>query len=287
MSEINEFDDWARRLEGEDVGCEDGKPQSGYYRGSADQPVAIWRNGDRFVAKVGLRTITDDLRVLEVWERCHARPVSYEDWQAVAEREEPWPDKHPVVSEMPRRLPTAFELLRADIERLVSEAERMALPAADEDEAARAGDLASKLGDLEKKADAQRRDAKKPHEEAGKAVDAQWRPIVEAASNAKRNLKARVVEPFLKAKAEAARTAAAAVGADHDGKAKTKGGRVALRRHVVVTVESPAEALRWFASLNDVPRDLVDAAETVARRMANAGVTNIPGVVITVEQRAA
>jgi len=285
MSDINEFDHWVARLDGEDVGCEDGKPQSGYYR-MGNNPVAIWMHDGAHVAKVGNSpTRTDLTTVFQIWERCHPTPITHEAYE-LALGGAPWPDQHPAVLEMGAKTPDSFELLRADIEKLKAEAAIMAV-ASNDDEAAQAGELASKLGELEKKADAQRREAKKPHEDAGKAVDKLWRPVIEEASDAKRDVKARVVEPYLKKKAEAAKAAAAAVGSTHDGKASTKGGRVALRPYTVVTVESPAEALRYFAGLNEPPPDLIDAVIVVARRMAGAGFKDIPGVKITTEQRAA
>ncbi len=284
MSEINEYDQWSARLDGEDVGCEDGKPQSGFYR-MTNTPVAIWRMGDAWAAKVGLKTITEELRVFEVWERCHPQPITHEAYE-LAMSGAPWPDQHPAVLEMAPKPPEAFELLRADIEKLKSEAALMPI-AKNDDEASQAGELASALGRLEKKADDLRREAKKPHEDAGKEVDKLWRPLVDMADKAKREVKSRVVEPYLKAKAEAAKAAAASVGSTHDGKASTKGGRIALRSVTVVNVESPAEALRYFAGLNEVPRDIIDAVEVVARRMANAGFKEIPGVKVSTEQRAA
>lgn len=315
-----DFAHWQRRMAGEDVGCKDGDPQPGYYR-RGTTPVAIWWDdyAQALVALDGAREVTDQTSICRLWDFCHAQPVSYEIYTAVAERGEAWPDHHPVVAAAAQDGPaTGFDAVAARINALAAEADTLVAAGAakTEDENNRAAHLAQTIGSLETQADKDRAAEKKPHDDAARAVQAKWVPIVDKASLAKVALKRRVIEPFLNAKRQAeidARTAAlkaaqdaAATAADADTraraevalqqaqrtaaepvKASSRGGRVALRTVHVTTVTDIRAALRWFAERNeDVPGPLADIVQRLAKGFAEMG-TTVAGTVTNTEQRAA
>jgi hypothetical protein len=287
----NHFDHWQRRMAGEDVGCKDGEPQAGYYRNRTD-PVAIWFDdaAGALVAVVGTREITDHTAICRLWDFCHAQPIAYEVYVAVAERGEPWPDQHPAV--VKAEAVTGYDALAAEVERLFGEASVLieAGAATTADQADRAAHLTDALSKLEKQADTDRRAEKKPHEDAAKAVDQRWFPVRDRAAEAKRSLKGVVIEPWLKAKARAEAEARAKVGDLAVGepvKASTRGGRVALRSVRVTTVTDIRLALRWFAERNeDVPEALVEVVQRLAKGFAEVDVV-VPGTETRVEQKAA
>lgn len=318
MSDADHFDHWRRRLAGEEIGCRDGEPQCGYYRKGVT-PVAIWMEGAELVALDGQREIIDQTRIAELWGFCHAQPITYELYVAVNERGEAWPDHHPaVVSAAQAAPPSGFDAMRERIEAMAAEADALvkAGAAKTEDESNRAAHLAQTLGGLEAQSDKDRAAEKKPHDDAAKAVQTKWRPIIDRAAEAKTALKRKVVEPFLTAKARAEAEArqkalreaqeAAAQATDADTKAQaevalhqaerataapvkaaTRGGRVALRSVQVTTVTDIRAALRWFADRNeDVPAIIVEAVQKLAKGFAEMG-TTVPGTTTTTEQRAA
>lgn len=54
-------------------------------------PVAIFRDGETMVGRVGNEDMTGD-SLSTVWTHCLKHPITEEVWRAVAERGEPWPD---------------------------------------------------------------------------------------------------------------------------------------------------------------------------------------------------
>lgn len=285
------FDHWRRRLAGEDVGCKDGEPQAGYYRKGVT-PVAIWRDeGGALVALDGTRELTDHLAICRLWDFCHAQPISYELYSAVADDGKAWPDMHPAVAAAPAEPVGGFDALAAEVARLAGEAAALtkAGAATAADQADRAAHLAEALTKLEKQAEAERKAEKAPHEAAAKAVDQRWTPVRDRAADAKRSLKSVVIEPWLKAKVKAETEARARVGdaPAEPIKASTRGGRVALRTVRVTTVTDVRRALRWFADRNeDVPDAFVDLIGRFAKGFHEVGV-EVPGTETTVQQRAA
>lgn len=292
----DQYNHWRRRLAGEDLGCEEAKPESGFYR-IRNRPVAIWRDSQGvLIAKDGERTLLDELPILQLWGYCHMAPISHEQYRA-AMAGEPWPDQHPdVVDRLHNRPPEGYELIRADIEDYCRSAQQLVAAGAakSEDEAARADDLQAKLAELEKLADATRKAEKAPHEEAARSVDLRWNPVRDAARQAKRDIKSAVIEPWLLAKAAAERKALAEAAAATNSappagpvKASTKTGRVALRSSRVARIDDPALFITYLAAMDAPPPELIEAAQRIANRMAAAGIKDMPGVEVTSQQKAA
>jgi hypothetical protein len=290
------YDHWRRRLAGEDVGMKDGEPQAGYYR-SGDVPVAIvpepdapdililtwgtaakpWRTDNRLKVEMG-------------WERlASAKPVTYEDYLA-AYNGEPWPDQNAVVHAAAKEPePVTAEDYSARIARLADEGNRLIADggAKSQEAADRAGLLVQALQRLENATDEKRKAEKEPHMEAARAVDERWRPLTAAAANVKRDVKARVLTPWLhaeeerlKAEAAMAKKAAAAVGEAPpvvSTRPKATRGSVGLTTRKVAVVVDRRQTLKHYLERNeDLPGRLMECLDTLAQAAATAGIT-LPG----------
>lgn len=307
----DQYDFWRRRLAGEIVPIHDGEPQAGFYRltnrNGEHHPVAYWFGQDgtlrcRIGGKDVARQIAD-----ERWPWASKNPITHETYQAVIAGGL-WPDQHEAVARDRVNSANApdensFEALKDRIEDLAREAEKMVQAGAAPDQSAadRASDLANRLAELHKQADTARAAEKKPHDDAVKAVQAKWLPLLGTAEVYKR-IKALVITPFLRdedakrrATEEAARKAAeeaAAAGqeipeAPQVSRAAPKagsGGRrsVALRTVRVVTIADRAEVLRYFGHTQAV----TDVLQKLAEKAIAAGV-NVPGVTVSEEKVAA
>lgn len=291
---------WRRRLAGEVVPIHDGEPQAGFYRlisrdGNASQPVAYWFTPDGALrCRVGKQDVNEQF-ANERWPYASKRPITHEVYKAVLAGE-PWPDQNEAVTaDRSNAAPDddSFDGLKDRIEALARTADDLIKdgPAADQAAADRASDLANHLSALQKKADAARAAEKKPHDDAAKAVQAKWAPVLNVADIYKR-IKETVVTPFLKEedrKRKAAAAAAAQKGDEQPAatpaapKAGAAGRRsVALRSVKVVTI-TDRDALLAFFKDHQLVTDLL---QQMAQRAVAAGVT-VPGVTVTEEQRAA
>lgn len=306
---IDQYDFWRRRLTGEVVPIHDGEPQAGFYRlvsrdGVASQPVAYWFTPDGGLrCRVGKQDVSEQF-ANERWPYASKRPITHDVYKAVLAGE-PWPDQNEAVAaDRSNAAPddNSFEGLKDRIEALARTADELikAGPATDQAAADRASDLANHLGALQRQADAARAAEKKPHDDAVKAVQAKWLPVVTAADIYKR-IKAAVITPFLVAedqkrkaqeaeqrkKAEAAAQTGAPMPEQSQRAAGPKAGAagrrsVALRAVKVVTIADRAAVLEFFKDTQQV----TELLQHMAQKAVAAGV-NVPGVTITEEQRAA
>lgn len=178
---------WTNALAGQFGAVHDGDPQCGFYRkrtrkGGPFVPVAIFPMHGQMAAVVEGKQADAS----EIWTYCCEHPIP-EDWyRAVAERGEPWPDLDGAVAASigHNNAPTdEAEILAGQIEAAsagVSAYENIT----DDGEAAKAQSLRSRLLELCRDADKKRDTLKRPHLEAGKAVDEKWQPLVKAAKAA-------------------------------------------------------------------------------------------------------
>lgn len=312
MEQVDQYHFWRRRMAGEVVPIHDGEPQAGFYRlktrNGAWQPVAYWFGKDGTLrCRVGGQDINEQTAA-ERWPWASKTPISHEVYKAVVAGG-PWPDQNEAVTRDRANSAAApddnsWEGLNDRIEDLVRDAEKViaAGPAKDQDEVDRAADLANRLAELHKSADVARAAEKRPHDEAAKAVQARWLPLLNTAEIYKR-IKLAVITPFLvaeetkrrAAEAEARRAAEEAAKAGEpipdpapvQQRAAPKagaGGRrsVALRAVKVVTITDRPALLAFFAE-NPL---ITEALQKMAERAIAAGVT-VPGVTVTEEQRAA
>jgi hypothetical protein len=306
----DQYDFWRRRLTGEVIPIHEGEAQSGFYRvRSRDKTtwrtVAYWFKDGALRCRVNGDDI-DEQRAMELWPFASKNPITHEVYRAVSQGGA-WPDLHEAVtadrinsSNAPAD--NSLEALQDRIADLARDAEKLiADGAARSQEAAdRASDLANRLGELHKQADTARAAEKKPHDDAAKAVQAKWLPVLSLAEVYKR-LKNVVVGPFLveqdrkrreaeQAALKAAEEAAKAgreppppAAASAPVKAGSGGRRsVALRTQKRAVIVDHAAALSHFANHSEV-KALV---ETLANRAVRGGF-DVPGVKVTEEQVAA
>lgn len=297
---------WREALEGRFGPIHEGEPQTGFYKtrykAQPWEPVAIWRDGATG-EWCALRS-GKEVDAAHLWTYACKNPISYELYQAVAARGEPWPEDilsrsdDPEVPAADRFVtlshnapPEGYESLKADVEELKREAERQikAGEVSSQEDADRLSNLATRLGEFEKQADDLRKKEKKPHDDAGKAVQVKWLPVVEDAKVAKERLKAHVSR-WLNAELERKRQKAAAdiaagadpIALDIKVKAGTRGKTVALRTVKTAKLTDYRKTLDHFAEHPEV-KDLV---QRLANAAARSGIA-VPGAEIITEQKAA
>lgn len=279
----DQYEFWRRRLAGEQLPIHDGEYQAGFYRvksrDGTHHPVAYWFGKDGKVrCRIGDKDVSEQIAA-ERWMWASKWPITHELYKSVIGGA-PWPDQHEMVTKSNQAPPDdSFEGLKEAIDDLAREAARLISKGAaqTQDDADRASDLANRISDLQKKADGIRAAEKKPHDEAAKAVQAKWLPILDAADIYKR-LKNAVVAPFLTKKQAAEREereAAAKAGtplpeqARSTTKAGTRGRSVALRTQKQVVIEDRAAVLAYFAD----GQQMTDFLQDMAERAVRAGVT--------------
>ncbi len=209
------------------------EPCPGFYRvkrGKTWLPVAIWRQSDRdgdLCCVIDGREV-NDTAMLEAW--AYAYPIAHGTYIAVTERGEGWPDvDDTVAAQIGRRCghnmpPPEDELtlLREQIEAAEAGAKQYAT-ITDDVTAQRAQSLRARLLELGRTAEKRREAEKRPHFEAGKAVDIRWRPLFEAATAAANAIRKAISgweTAKLASEREVARIAAEAAAAEAARKAE-------------------------------------------------------------------
>lgn len=317
------YHDWRHALETKSpVAFVAGKPAAGFYRvRDRDEDrsirwdaVAIWYDDDGVhCSRTGPRpapTHPDEIEAL--FAMCNSAPISYELYQSIASGGA-WPDSVDPVS-APDPALTPAEALVAEIDALRDQANvwiEKIITVKTQEQADKAANYSEAFAALERRANETHKAQKAPHLEAGRKVDATWKPIAEGAASLKAWAK-KAIEPFLIAErqrivaeerarreeaerkqreAEAARVHAARIGAPpppapelapippppQKAGAGTAGRKVSLRTRTVVEVSDWRAFLTWLASQNDHPDEFRAAVEKQAKRLIDAGM-NPPGV---------
>lgn len=282
----NDFTWWKQALTGDVQPIDPNVPAPGFYENRSRHKVtkeitrsvvAVWYDGPILKCKNGSAGMLDQHRAIERWPFWSKRPISKATYDAVRAGKG-WPDEHPAAAmdrDNAAPLDDSLEGMRERIEDLAREAEKLiaAGAARNQDEADRAADLAERLLAREKLADLRRREMMRPHEEAAKAVDGQWRPLRDMAADCKARLKKLVVTPFLadqETKAAAYRAAAAAAGRPVPTAKPAAGSTTTTSLRVVTTavIEDYSKTLQAFADHEQV-RDLI---QKLANASARAGI---------------
>lgn len=311
------YDYWQNALSGNFGAVHDGDAQLGFYRKRARRggpfvPVAIFEHGGEIVALVDGRKAD----AAEIWTYCCENPVP-EDWYRAVERGEPWPDVDASLAAPPpaghNNPPTdEAEILQEQIE-AASAGVKDYETIGDDVKAAKAQSLRSRLLELSRDADKRRDALKRPHQEAGKAIDDRWQPLVKAAkaaadviakaigahetrkANAAAEAQRKADEERRRQEQEAAKAAALGKPAPDPPPAvepppaplpatSIKGGygRAANVKVVkVVTAIIDEGALFGFLKTHPEMRDLM---LKLAQRGVNAG-HDVPGITVTEERK--
>jgi hypothetical protein len=259
-------------------------------KGGPWDPVAIWK--DRDVLKATRASKPCDPYAIWTWA-CR-NPVSEEEWRKVDKGGE-WSDAAPPAPVAGHNLPEdpaeRFALMLAE-ERALWTDWLGEGPVADEDRAAAAATLIKRWSSSETEAEALRVAEKKPHDEAARAVQQKWAPVVKGFADLKVAGK-RALDDFLRAKAKAAaeeaRQAALAAAADAAAPVEVEkprvgntGEAVSLRTYYTAVITDMAVFLE---GQKEHP-DIVAAAQKIANAIAR-GKAAVPGMKIVTEQRAA
>ncbi len=188
---IANYDYWTNALAGNFGPVHDSDPQPGFFRkrlsrGGAYVPVAIWEHEGQIVALVDGKQADAN----EIWTYVCQHPISEQHYHARMETGK-WHDESDAVAASLAPKPAGHngppqdevEILKGQIDAASAGADGFA-EIKDDGEAAKAQSLRSRLLELSGSADKKREAEKKPHLEAGKAIDAKWQPLVKAAKAA-------------------------------------------------------------------------------------------------------
>ena len=252
-------------------------------------PVAIFYDGDSLVAIEGNRTITDYDEIADLFGWCIKHPVPEEQWRAVVENGERWPDEL-----SPRE--TDFSNLPSDpLESILLEleGEKAELTAflkngiQSQEQADRAANWKSRIVEIGKRAEEMRKAEKKPHDEASAAVQKRFKPALELTDELKRSIDA-AMTPYLREKARKEAEERARLAAEGQEPAKPKGAKAGtIGRTVALTtvksgkITNPEEFALYLVRMPHP--DMTELLQQLANRLARAGAT-APGVEVITDQ---
>jgi|SRR5215831_2827930 len=314
MTTIDPWDYWRRTLAGVRLAVNDSAPQPGFYRWPTRPeygarkvftPVAYWPAGlmdketGEIVEVVACRIGDEDVppdRGVEIWRSVARYPVTEDAYRGVAERGELWPDEpttvpmqptqpaHPMMghNKPPADVPT-HEQLKEQIDVVAAEAKQfLEGPAITEQyQADLIANCADRLQELWKKADEQRSIERKPYDEEVKAIQQRWSPLLLAAE-AYKNLKYKLITPWLLKLQKAAAEKAAETGREPERpKAGTRGRAMSLRPIKRAEITDYDACLNYFRNAPDIKATVQDLANKAVR----AGV-EVPGARLLEETKA-
>ena len=262
-------------------------------RDGREDPIAIWRDPNHgLVARQGFKPgriiVADEGFCEAVFAWALKNPVTQEAYLQAFETGA-WPDEAPPVAGIGHNLPSdPLEAIKLE---LLAEQEAveefLKLPITTQESADKAASWSARIAEIGKRAEAKRVEEKRPHDEAAKAVQEKWKPIVDLPAAIVRRLKD-ALTPFLKdqqrkAAEEAAKAAReqAVVKATENAKAGRVGRSVSLRTVVGARIVD-ADAL--YQAIKDYP-DVIAVFQKIADRVIKAGGT-LPGIEKHEEQKA-
>lgn len=330
---------WYRSaLAGEKPPVHEGRPECGYFskgKGSDRVPAAIWIDGQtgEVVANAGFANTVKPTDAVALWSWVCGSPISERDYWTAYDSGG-WPndmappdqaktvDGSPMTgdnrppepvdpaADLKERIETAIAVIK---DALTKDGILQIPDQAAADKAANARDRLRQLwneGELARVAE------KRPHDEAAKAVQAKWKPILELADGAAEKLTSGLTA-YLRAEqrrqdelaeaqrraaaAEAAAFAAAAAAAEQAGEAPPPapepepvrepvkvrvGGAVSGRRAALTKrkVGKITDMDAFFAAVKG-QAEIVEALQAAANRAARAGI-ELAGMVIETEESA-
>lgn len=285
------------------------EPMPGFYRSrrktGLPTPLAIWSENGEVKGRLGDQDLTRD-RLNELWSFCATHPITEEVYRAVAERGEPWPDIDTTVNDQiagqghNSQAISPLEAIRKEIDIVAGGVEKYET-INDDETLTRAQTLRASLLELHGKADKQCEDEYRPHKAAADGVKTKWGPVLVAATNAAKRIKAamdaygtrkfeaaaaqlRQIEDDRRKAAEAGQPAPPPPPVVAAAPAKIKGavGRAASSKTVKV-VKAVTDQDAAYAYLKEQP-EVRDAIMDAAQRLVTAGHT-VPGTEVKEEIR--
>lgn len=295
---------WANALAGNFGPVHDGDPQPGFYKRKADKngnwnAIAIWQDGDTMLAVEAGKTVDAN----DIWSWCCTKPITEEVYRRV-EAGKGWPDA--IETMIGSNNPPADEAEADEVENACKAAlEAAKQPITNQTDADRLGNHRDRLAKLYKAKEGERVAEKEPHLEAGRQVDAKFKPILAKVEDAGKAVKAVLTKWLVAEQARINAENAAKARADEEARqAAIAANKPPPEALPAQEVERPkagtsgrASALRTFKSaiITDYAKALAAVAEnpevkalvqTLADRAARADVA-LAGCEIHSEQRAA
>lgn len=168
-------------------------PEEGWFRTRDKdgpwQPIVLWQDGDQWFALKGIEPDRKAINAVDIWTWCARYPISFDVYEAVAERGEPWPDVDHAVHAQRRGPPrpgsnegglSESEMLAGDIQAALDQM-RLYKAIDDDDTAGKAQSLRARLNELSGKADKVREKLVRPHLDAQRDINGEWQPLVKDA----------------------------------------------------------------------------------------------------------
>lgn len=187
----NDYTWWREALNGSNPTLEVDAIHAGFWRMRNGKdgpfvPVAIWcdqETGDWICLKNGAAANPDDL-----FNYCCKHPITKEDYDHYIKHQE-WRDAAPGIGH--NAPPEGLDALTQSIEEAADEALKWleGREIKTKTDADRAGNLRASLQKLYKRADDERKEKKRPHLDANKAIEAEYKPLLERAKDAGTALK--------------------------------------------------------------------------------------------------
>jgi len=308
---------WRNALAGNFGAVHDGDPQLGFYRkrtgkAAGYDPVAIWdQDGRGVVALVG----NQEASAHDIWTFVCQHPITEQQYRDRIETGKWWDEDaavtkslaHDTKNETADPAEMMADQIDAALRGLADYADIR-----DDEAAAKAQSLRSRLLELSGEADKTREAQKKPHLEAGRAVDAVWQPLVKKAKEGadairkalgayetrkdqeRRAAETKAREDEMKRQREAALNASPVTGpnavlpvevpkqpAPEPIQTQVRGayGRAATVKTVKVATVTDQDAAYGFLKAH---KEMVELLGKLAQRAVDAGY-DVPGV--TVEER--
>ena len=307
---MNVWQFWQDSLAGKAPEAKEGDIHQGFYRTRRLDPVAIWQSDGKWYGRIGTKDVRSEPDIADLFAQVCRSPVKHPDYKAKMEGA-PWPDE----TALPAREEVAtdsgdqqapagighnsgstLDQIMSDMAEWDAMARKLMAsgPIADQATADKMSDIATKFGEFEKAATAEHKAEKEPHLNAGRAVDAKWKPVIDKASRAKSAAKT-VVGEWLKAEKarldEAKKLAAEAAGVEDAvvdiGTARAGQKRaVVLKNRKVVEITDIKAASAYLANMNEPVSEFVDVVRMLCGRLLAAGV-QVPGAQHKTEQYAA
>lgn len=284
---------WQKALAGEKPPIHEGDPQPGFYRKrnkqGEDDAVAIWTlDGEpmrgAIIDSEGNTRLCDPV---EIWTWIGDKPITEETFRAL-ERGEGWPDLPAGMghNQPPSDVPAS---VIDEIEAATGAAKKeLASPIKDEDHANRVANMRDRMRQLKNKADDQRKEEKKPHDEAGKAVQAKWKPVIDQADKMVTRL-GDALTPWLKSQEAEKRKEAVERSIDQAAPTKAHaGGSLSGKRTGLKTTRSAIieDQDKLYQAVRDFP-EIKELLQTLANRAVRNGGAALPGTRLNEERKAA
>jgi hypothetical protein len=285
---------------GKSIPIHEGDPQVGYYRtknrSGAFEPVAIFypEGSETMVAYRNGKEVDP----VAIWVWCCKYPIEYADYLKAMDGKG-WADDDATVAEQTAQIGDnsgdvdETELLKDQIEAALKGTETYKV-ITDDATATRALSLRNRLNELSGKADKLREVLKKPHLEAGKAVDAKFQPLVKqakAGADAVRDaiatfetekLRKRREGELRRAEAESKRDIAATPEPQPEANPVTHTVKPSYGKAATVSAKLVvSEVTDWFALARFMVGhpEMDDLLMKLAQRAVDAGKT-VPGVTV-------